>query len=139
MVTFAAIRSGAVRRLCAKSNGLAIAATDATGSVSSPATASSDMIPPRHQPTSWTGRPPASSLTVRIALGSTSRTQYSSPRSRSENAIEPYSTRYVGWPIAMKCSAIEQPRRRSKLIVGAASGGMNSTGRSCCGSSCCGR
>jgi hypothetical protein len=37
-------------RTCVKSNGLATHATLLTGSVSSPATDSSDMIPPRHQP-----------------------------------------------------------------------------------------
>ena len=52
-----------------KSNGLATSATDSTGSSGSAASASSDMIPPRHQPTSCTGRPPASSLTRRIAVG----------------------------------------------------------------------
>jgi hypothetical protein len=38
-----------------KSNGLAIAATPPIGSFGSAAVASSDMIPPRHQPTSVTG------------------------------------------------------------------------------------
>ena len=81
-------RIGAIVRTFAKSNGLAINATERTGR-SLPATARSDMIPPRHHPASWTGRPAASSLTASTAPGITSSTQCSSPSCRSLNAIGP--------------------------------------------------
>ena len=52
-----------------------------------PATASRVMMPPRHQPTGWTGAPPASSDTARTAVGITSSTQCSRPSARSLNEI----------------------------------------------------
>src|SRR3954462_181420 len=127
-VRFATGRIGAISRTRVKSNGLATMAMALIGSAVSAAAASSAMMPPRHQPTTWTGAPPLSSETRRIAVGSTSSIQCSSPSSRSENPISPYSTRYVGWPSWSMCSASEQPRRRSKHSVGAASGGASHTG-----------
>ena len=55
-VSSASCRIGLVMLTRVKSNGLAISATERTF-CASPATASSDMIPPRHHPTSCTGRP----------------------------------------------------------------------------------
>ena len=82
LVTFATGRIGAMSRTCVKSNGLATIATDVDRQRRRRRRrASSDMIPPRHQPTSCTGVPPASSLTARIALGMMSSTQCSRPRS----------------------------------------------------------
>jgi hypothetical protein len=86
---FATPRIGANSRSCAKSNGDATAAIELTGRSGRAATANNDMMPPRHHPTTCTGCPPLSALTAAIALGSTSWTQCSSPRSRSLNAIEP--------------------------------------------------
>ena len=86
-VSFDSRRIGANIRTCAKSNGLATIATDATGSLRSPATASRVMIPPRHQPTGWTGAPPASSDTASTAVGITSSTQCSRPSARSLKEI----------------------------------------------------
>ena len=82
-------RSGATSGTFEKSNGLATSATRLTGSAGSAARASSERIPPRHQPTSWTGRPPASSLAARIAFGTTSSIQCSSPSARSAYSISP--------------------------------------------------
>ena len=93
LVRLATGRMGAMSRTRVKSTGLATMASALTGSDRSPATASSDMIPPRHHPTSWTGAPPVSSETRRMALGSTSSTQCSRPSSRSEKPISPYSSR----------------------------------------------
>jgi len=87
-VSAAIALTGAMRRTREKSNGEAIVDTETTGR-SSAATASSDMIPPRHQPTSWIGAPPLSSWTAATARGITSSTQCSSPSSRSENEIGP--------------------------------------------------
>jgi hypothetical protein len=72
-----------------KSKGLATRATELTLSCAWPATASIDMIPPRHQPTSCTGAPPESSDTASTALGMTSSTQCSSPSARSFQPIGP--------------------------------------------------
>ena len=51
------------------------------------------MIPPRHQPITRTGRPPASADAARIAAGITSSIQCSSPSPRSAYSIFPYSSR----------------------------------------------
>ena len=87
-VSSASWRNGCIMRTREKSNGLAIIATERT-LVGSPATDSSDMIPPRHQPTTCTGRPPESSWTAAIALGMTSSTQCSRPSARSLQPIGP--------------------------------------------------
>ena len=80
---------GPSRRTCSKSNGLATIATEATGRLRSAATASSVMMPPRHQPTGCTGAPPASAEATRMAVGITSSTQCSSPSARSWKPIGP--------------------------------------------------
>ena len=82
-------RSGATSGTLEKSNGLAISATEDTGSDGSWASASSARMPPRHQPTTWTGRPPASSDAARIAFGTTSSIQCSRPSPRSAYSISP--------------------------------------------------
>ena len=82
-------RSGATSGTLEKSNGLATSATELTGSARSAASASSARIPPRHQPTSCTGLPPASSLAARIAFGTTSSIQCSRPSPRSAYSISP--------------------------------------------------
>ena len=71
------------------SNGAATDTIEATGSDGCAAEVSSEKIPPRHHATMCTGCPPASSLTDRMARGSTSSTQCSTPRLRSENATVP--------------------------------------------------
>ena len=77
-------------RTLAKSNGDAMSEIELTGSDRSAATESSDMIPPRHQPTTCTSQsPPASLRTASIAFGITSSTQCSSPSCRSANPIGP--------------------------------------------------
>ena len=87
--------------------------SEAIGRSARSAAVSRLKIPPRLQPTTWTGRPPACADTAAIASGSTSSTQCSMPSPRLRNDTSPYSRRYVARPAVTKCSASEQPRRRS--------------------------
>jgi hypothetical protein len=87
-VSDASARIGAAIRTRVKSNGLAISPTERTGR-SRAAVASSAMIPPRHQPTSWMSLRPESRTTASIAFGITSSTQCSRPSARSLNEIAP--------------------------------------------------
>ena len=68
-------------------NGDPIAVSDAIGSDPSFAAVRTAKMPPRLQPTTWTGRPPAWALATRIASGTTSLTQCSMPRLRSLNEM----------------------------------------------------
>ena len=86
-------------------------------------------MPPRHQPTSCTGRPPASSDDGAHGL----RDHVLDPVLEPERAVaeaDPAVVDEVGLVAraASRCSASEQPRRRSKHSAGAASGGTSSTG-----------
>ena len=86
-------RSGATIGTCLTSKGEPTTVSDAIGRSGRSAAVSAAKIPPRLQPITCTGRPPACSLTVLIASGMTSSTQCSMPRRRFLKEISPYSTR----------------------------------------------
>ena len=86
-------RSGATIGTCLTSKGDPTMVRDAIGRSGRSAAASAAKMPPRLQPMTCTGRPPACSLTDLIASGTTSSTQCSIPILRFLKEISPYSTR----------------------------------------------
>ena len=92
-VSFRIGRSGATSGTCLTSKGDPTTVSEAIGRSGLSAAARAAKIPPRLQPITCTGRPPACSLTALIASGTTSSTQCSMPRLRFLNEISPYSTR----------------------------------------------
>ena len=86
-------RNGATMGTLVTSKGEPTIVRDAIGSVGWSAATSAAKMPPRLQPMTCTGRPPACSLTLLIASGMASSTKCSIPILRFLKEISPYSTR----------------------------------------------
>ena len=90
---FSSGRIGATSGTWVTSTGEPTTVSDAIGRSGRSAAVSIAKIPPRLQPTTCTGRPPACALTSSTAAGITSSTQCSMPRARLAKETSPYSTR----------------------------------------------
>ena len=115
-------RSGATSGTRLTSTGDPTTVSEAIGRSRRSAAVSRLKIPPRLQPTTCTGRPPACCETSAMAArAATSSTQCSMPRLRLRNDTSPYSTRYVGRPAVDEvldqraaAAQVEADRRRGQ-------------------------